>query len=333
VAVGAPLRLAIGLPLLLLLPILSIAGFVLLSPLLALSLFLRSRERRGDASRIARVVGDDELTFNRVGDVSKLHGCDTRNVQFRWEIFEEALNSFPTQRRRALDFGAGSLRDSWELAQEGFYVVAMDIDGRQLARSFEKYDWTSVLRVPRLYSGTLDELESVEEFDLVIAFDVLEHLADLDGAVLQLRNRLSGAGLLFVSVPNARTIRERVGRLMHWGRARFGVPAKPGVPHVNFMSPEEWGRFFAGKGLRIERHSMAIGSLVNDWHFLQSFPLGVSGLARRFPNLERVFCPEWFMRRLDLLDQHLKRFTQGFWAWNLFVLSRAESKEQLECVA
>ncbi len=323
-AVTPATRILVGFPMLLVLPILTVMGLVLLTPLLVLSLFLRPRERRGSARTIQRAENDEGVTFNRFGDVSKIFGCHTRNVQYRWDLFQETLDMMPQSTKRdALDFGAGSLRDSWELAQAGFAVVSTDIDSRQLTRSYEKYDWSGVSHRPELFVGALTDLPPGKVFDLVTAFDVLEHLSELEPVVNQLRLRLAAGGRMFVSVPNARTLRERVGWLMHKARGRLGLGgARPGVPHVNFMSPEGWSNYFETHGFRVERHEMVIGSLVNDWHFVHSFPLGVSGLARRFPNLERIFCPQSLMRRLDLLDQHFKRTTRGLWAWNLFVLAR-----------
>jgi SAM-dependent methyltransferase len=326
VAVPPAVRILIGIPLLAVLPLASVVGLVALSPLLILSLFLPQRERRGNARTIQRVEGDEGVTFNRIADVSKLFGCDTRNVQYRWSIFEAALDEMSRSgRRAALDFGAGSLRDSWELARAGFAVISVDIDERQLRRSLAKYDWSDVARRPELFVGPPSELASSEVFDLITAFDVFEHLTELDPVVDELRHRLAPGGKLLVSVPNGRTLRERVGRLMHWMRGRLGVgSSRAGVPHVNFKSPRGWARYFESRGLRVERHEMTIGSLVNDWHFIHSFPLGASGLARRFPNLERAFCPQWLMRRLDLVDQNLKWLLEGLWAWNLFVLARAD---------
>src|SRR5687768_10175725 len=50
------------------------------------------------------------LIFDRRTDVSKLFGCNTRNVNYRWSLFasriEQIRKNFATP--QALDFGAGS---------------------------------------------------------------------------------------------------------------------------------------------------------------------------------------------------------------------------------
>jgi SAM-dependent methyltransferase len=317
------IRIIIGYPVVFVLPLVSITCLILLSPLLAISLFLRQREPRGSAVTIKKMGRTDAVIFNRIDDVSKLTGCNTRSIQYRWTIFSDRVAELiKSGRRAALDFGAGSLRDTWELTEAGFSVLALDVNSDQLHRSKEAYVWNSAANVS-FSSQRLNEIDPAQTFDLVIAFDVLEHLTKLDVIVPQLRDRLKSDGYLFVSVPNGRTFREKLARLLHILRVALGKLDESGIPHVNFKTPKGWTEYFESKGFCVSRHEMAIGSLANDWHCLHQFPLGVSGLAKRFPNLERVFCPEFLMRRFDLLDQHLKPITYGLWGWNLFVLTPA----------
>ena len=54
----------------------------------------------------------ESIVFDRLLDASKLYGCNTRNVPFRWAIFLSALEFVKASRPndelpRALDFGAG----------------------------------------------------------------------------------------------------------------------------------------------------------------------------------------------------------------------------------
>lgn len=63
-------------------------------------------------------------TFDRTDDVSKLDGCNTRNVEYRWDVFAKELANVP-RGSEALDFGAGSLRDSFELTKRGYNVISI----------------------------------------------------------------------------------------------------------------------------------------------------------------------------------------------------------------
>jgi len=307
----------------LMLPVLSISLLIIMSPLLLISVFLHDKEQRGGDIGIKLINRNDGITFNRVTDVSKLTGCNTRNVQYRWSIFSDIIDKLLASKKNlALDFGAGSLRDTWELSRRGFEVLAMDINSEQLNKSKSLYNWGENKNTPEFSSISLEEIEQGREFDLILAFDVLEHLSQIDRILPLLRDRSKPGGYLFVSVPNRRSLREQTGRILHSIRGILGTVDKvPGLHHVNFKSPKEWTGYFKANGFNICRHEMTIGPLVNNWHFVHAFPLGISGLARRFPNLERFFCTEALMRRLDLLDQNLKKFTRArSWGWNLLVL-------------
>ncbi len=129
-------RILIGLPMILMLPVLSISLLIIMSPLLLISVFLHDKEQRGGDIGIELINRNDGITFNRVTDVSKLTGCNTRNVQYRWSIFSDIINKLLASKKNlALDFGAGSLRDTWELSQRGFEVLALDINSEQLNKS------------------------------------------------------------------------------------------------------------------------------------------------------------------------------------------------------
>src|SRR4051794_5560818 len=120
-------------------------------------------------------------TFDRIEDVSKLVGCNTRNVKYRWTIFLDNLGSIPAE-SNVLDFGAGSLRDSYELAVRGYNVTSVDMDEKLLASYSAEYEWPSNGTKRRLVSGVnpADSLVKLEgdKFSLITCFDVLEHLDD-----------------------------------------------------------------------------------------------------------------------------------------------------------
>lgn len=322
--IKSALRVLIGFPMVFILPVLSIALLVILLPVLLVSFFLRDREQRGSHTGIRRTVRQDGITFNRVVDVSKLIGCNTRSVQYRWSIFSDVLSELSARKRKsALDFGAGSLRDTWELSRRGFEVLALDINAEQLRKSKSLYNWDENEKIPVFSSRPLDEIDPGTSFDLILAFDVLEHLSQLAQILPLIRNLSRPGGYMFVSVPNRRSLRERVGTIIHLIRVALGTEDKiPGLHHVNFKTPEGWADYFEANGFRVYMHEMTIGPLANNWHFIHAYPLGFSGLARRFPNLERCFCPEALMRRFDLIDQNLKKLTRARnWGWNLFVLT------------
>src|SRR4051812_30540795 len=100
------------------------------------------------------------LIFDRRSDVSKLFGCNTRNVRYRWTVFASRLEQLRTQftTPHALDFGAGSLRDSYELARLGFCVTSVDLDPHVMQRYYRSYDWTTVRCPVKVFTKPLEEL-------------------------------------------------------------------------------------------------------------------------------------------------------------------------------
>src|ERR1700684_108814 len=90
-------------------------------------------------------------TFDRIHDVSKIDGCNTRGVEYRWQTFSKELAEIPAG-CSALDFGAGSLRESFDLAVRGFNVTSIDLNGELLASYKADYVWPE--------NGTTHELIS-----------------------------------------------------------------------------------------------------------------------------------------------------------------------------
>ena len=79
-------------------------------------------------------------TFDRVDDVSKIEGCNTRGIEYRWSTFSRVIATFPVG-SSALDFGAGSLRESFDLAVRGFNVTSIDIDSELMSAYKTNYNW------------------------------------------------------------------------------------------------------------------------------------------------------------------------------------------------
>src|SRR6516165_306876 len=94
----------------------------------------------------------DLRTFDRTDDVSKLDGCNTRNVEYRWNLFSGELKNIPGG-SEVLDFGAGSLRDSFELAKRGYNVTSLDLDQGLLQSYRSEYDWPDNGTTLKIVSG------------------------------------------------------------------------------------------------------------------------------------------------------------------------------------
>ncbi len=207
-------------------------------------------------------------TFDRVADVAKLFGCNTRNIEYRWTIFERHLQAIPTG-SDVLDFGCGSLRESFELSSRGFRVTSFDLDADTLNAYLADYQWIGP-KPQIVSSGSLSQF-SKKQFSLVTAFDVFEHLGRPDITLADLASTLASDGLIFCTVPNGRSLAEIVSRIVLKIGAAMGHIFTPGVPHLQFRSTRQWQHLFERSGFEVLDHEMAIGFFVNTWAAIVHF--------------------------------------------------------------
>jgi 2-polyprenyl-3-methyl-5-hydroxy-6-metoxy-1,4-benzoquinol methylase len=271
----------------------------------------------------------DLRTFDRTDDVSKLDGCNTRNVEYRWDLFSRELANIPAG-SETLDFGAGSLRDSFELAKRGYNVTSVDLD-RDLLLSYQAdYDWPANGTARKIVTGQdlagcLSQIES-QKFSLIICFDVLEHLEDPASILRQMRASLTPEGKLFITVPNGRTLYELWFRSILIASRIIGKKLRPGEPHLQRNSPERWKEILSEAGFGVLHHDMQIGFFVNTACALAQIPLYIFGRLVRamglaFPAdkiLDKV-CSKSTMASLDRIDGKTKRYLSGLYGWNLFI--------------
>src|SRR5688572_8086464 len=280
------------------------------------------------------------LIFDRRHDISKLFGCNTRNVQYRWDVFASRLEQLrkDVATPQALDFGAGSLRDSYELAQLGFCVTSVDLDPNVMQRYYRSYDWGSVRCPPKIFTQPLDKLKDEpgrSDFHLAIAFDVIEHLEHPSGYCCKIHSLLDNGGLFFSIVPNKLSLFERYFKYSITKQRAKGIPFVPGVPHLQFKSPTEWEELFRQCGFQILQHDMTIGFFVNDlWVGMLGLPIRIyvapvlgrlaAMLRIKFDEaaFESAFSPAWLMKRVDVLDQLLKKQLASRFGWNLIVATK-----------
>jgi SAM-dependent methyltransferase len=163
--------------------------------------------------------------------------------------------------RRVLDVGCGSGNQLTRPLAEAFpevEIVAVDDDAKSI-------EWARAQQPPaNLRFDTPGAVEG--RFDLVIASEVLEHVAAPDAFLSELRNRVAEGGRLILTVPNGYGSYEwmslievgvtlsGVRRLL---RARSTPPREADTfavsPHLNFFSLGELEDLFGAAGLRVTR--------------------------------------------------------------------------------
>jgi len=96
------------------------------------------------------------------------------------------------------------------------------------------------------------------EFDVIIAADIIEHLIDTDGFLRELARVLSSGGFLIVTTPNLAAWRSRMRMLL--GKAPLSYPgASPSVQademidlnHIRIANCREWETLFRAHGFTV----------------------------------------------------------------------------------
>lgn len=277
-------------------------------------------------------MDDPVLTFDRSADVSKLVGCNTRGVAYRWDIFQRWLQRI-LPGGQALDFGAGSLRESFDLVQRGFSVTSVDNDMSVLQAYKAKYEWPQnaeheMIAMPD-FESALARLGN-RKFSLILCFDVLEHLADPVPTLKEMARCMDEDALLFVTVPNGWTLFELAFRINLILAGITGRSFRSGEPHLQMNSPAKWRSLLARGGFRILEHEMQIGFFANTTAALIQLPVLMGGRVAR--KLGFKVDAEALATRLhsgpqarlmDQLDRRTKPLLGGLYGWNLFVLEKA----------
>jgi len=134
-----------------------------------------------------------EFTGERVipGEVDE----DLWNEHFSRYAFASRL----ARRKRVLDAGCGSGYGSAELARWAGSVVGVDVSPDALAYARAHYPLMNLY----FAQGSCVELPfAAETFDLVVAFEVIEHLENWRGLLLETRRLLAPGGQCILSTPN-----------------------------------------------------------------------------------------------------------------------------------
>lgn len=151
-----------------------------------------------------------------------------------WEELETLVVAHPPEKgfRRVLDFGSGIGSDSLYLAERGYSVTLADVPGT--TQAFAKHRFNRRGYDARFISivGARPNIRS--RFDVVIAFDVLEHVQDPCATISALAGCLRPGGVAVINWP---TVND---------------PAHPChlAENVALFASEEWFRLLNGLGLQ-----------------------------------------------------------------------------------
>ena len=158
---------------------------------------------------------------------------------FNEHLARYAFASRLARGKRVLDAGCGAGYGSAELADAAEQVVGMDVAPEAIAYARAHY------QLPNLAfeAGSITALpDSDNSFDLVVAFEVIEHLQDWRGFLAEARRVLTANGQLVVSTPNRLYYTESRGveganpfHVHEFDFAEFSAELQAIFPHVSLF--------------------------------------------------------------------------------------------------
>src|SRR6266851_4203841 len=152
-----------------------------------------------------------------------------------------------SRRKQVLDAGCGSGYGSAELAKTAAGVLGIDSSAEAIAFARAEYPAPN-LRFEQADCSALPVADG--SIDLVTAFEVIEHLDDWRGLLVEARRALSAAGQFIVSTPNK----------LYYSESRRS--AGPNPFHVHEFEFEEFraelGEVFPHVSLFLENHAEGV---------------------------------------------------------------------------
>ncbi|MFE6449407.1 class I SAM-dependent methyltransferase [Nocardiopsis dassonvillei] len=201
----------------------------------------------------------------------------------------------PVRGDRLLDVGCGDGTYTVELAGGYVRVDAIDLEPERLNAFAGRIAGTGLEDRIGIHKMSADALAfDANTFDRVTAFEVVEHVDDLEGTLREVRRVLKPGGAFSLTTPNRWFPFETHGVL--WGGRRRSALTAPFLPWVGPLharmsdarafTTQQMGRLLRGAGLRVraidylmppfDRRTTALQTLSDT---LEETPLRVFGMA------------------------------------------------------
>jgi trans-aconitate methyltransferase len=129
-----------------------------------------------------------------VWELMQWHASEARRLY--WQALQTIVDRFPPPAgyTRVLDFGCGIGTDGLFLANHGYDVTFVDVDGPAFRFAQHRFARRGLRGQFLPARSTLPEVEGV--YDVVVCFDVFEHLPDPLGAARRLVAALRPGGIM-----------------------------------------------------------------------------------------------------------------------------------------
>jgi 2-polyprenyl-3-methyl-5-hydroxy-6-metoxy-1,4-benzoquinol methylase len=197
-----------------------------------------------------------KLSFSH--DRLELYGEDPRSAyaasyRQRWRHTLALIREAASPGARVLDVAAGQGNATLALAELGYRVTWNDYRADLIPYVRSKYERGDVEYV----AGNIFDLEFEEPFDLVLAAEVVEHVAHPDRFLEKLSTLIKPEGTIVLTTPNGEYFRNRLPKFAECADPSMfeSVQFQPdGDGHIFLLYPDELAMLAEQAGLRVVRN-------------------------------------------------------------------------------
>lgn len=233
---------------------------------------------------------EDKLTLLQQAlwehDVRQWHNTDRRDPdcltgRLRVEAILDSVRSF-SQGRRILDIGCAQGTVCLLLAEEGFSCLGVDLQEEFISYAEMKYERGDCT----FKCANFQELPLSEKFDVILATELIEHVAHPSELLRIIAQRLNPSGIVILTTPNGQYFRSRLPTYdqIEDHEAQERGQFKPDADgHLFLMTRQEIMREMEMAGLRLLQHRYMFTPPVTGYlklrRIVHPIPIGLRLLA------------------------------------------------------
>ncbi|XP_068793961.1 ubiquinone biosynthesis O-methyltransferase, mitochondrial isoform X2 [Struthio camelus] len=214
--------------------------------------------------------------WDEEGDYSALHSMNDIRVPFIRDTLLNKSNNHqlgnPLSGLKILDVGCGGGLLSEPLGRLGASVTGIDPleDNIRIADQHKSFDPILARRV-QYKSSSLEDIveESMETFDVIVASEVVEHVADLQMFIKCCSQVLKPEGSLFITTINKTQLSYVLGIVV--AEKIIGIVPEGTHEWEKFVTPEELERLLKSSGFSVKAvNGMLYNPITGSWSWTES---------------------------------------------------------------
>ncbi|NXU59662.1 COQ3 protein, partial [Turnix velox] len=217
--------------------------------------------------------------WDEEGEFSALHSMNDIRVPFIRDTLLSMSSNYhlgnPLSGVKILDVGCGGGLLSEPLGRLGASVTGIDPleDNIRTADQHKSFDPVLAKRI-QYKCSSLEEIveESMETFDVIVASEVLEHVADLETFINSCSQVLKPEGSLFITTINKTQLSYVLGIVV--AEKIIGIVPEGTHEWEKFVSPEELSHLLESNGFSVKTvNGMLYNPLSGSWSWVENTSL------------------------------------------------------------